>query len=830
MIKSSIIIFTLLLSIISYSQVPNKMSFQTVVRNSLGKLVVSKNIGVRLSVLKTTATGTAVYVEQHTKTSNANGLLTLELGTGTVATGSFSTIDWSQGPYFLKTEMDVNGGTNYTISGVTEFLTVPYAMSAKNSKTAEEVKSLSNGTNIGDMNFWNGTTWVPLTAGAQNQALLFCDGKPTWVEGGVCPGKITSLNCANSSQVGTLIHGKIVNNCSISIPYTGGNGGPFKSQVFASNGVLGLKASLNQGLFTLGNGTLQLNISGTPTSSGIASFPIIIGGNSCTINCTVLAGAISQINCVSPIHEGGLILSNEPVSNLIKTFIQYTDGNGGFLPAINVPSTGVTGLFAKIQTGNIVEGDGSLLVTYSGTPATNGTASFNLSIGGLSCTIKKTVEIKGVIGSLNCSVVNTGTLTKGEVASSVTSVFSYTGGNSGKYNSQQILSTGVIGLTANLLSGTLANGNGSLSYSISGVPTSSGTASFAINIGGKTCVLTRNVSVKTGVVSALNCSQVSHIGTLIVNKAVSQVNTIISYTGGNGGEYSGKVIPSTGVTGLNATLVGGSLENGNGNLSFTITGTPTSIGTASFSVNFANNICVFTRVVQSVESTGINFTSKGDPIGVFKNVVSDIEGNQYKTVQIGTQQWMAENLKTSKYNDGSIIPNVSDSAQWSNLGTGAWCFYENKTENNAKFGKLYNWYAVSSTTNGNKNICPVGWHVPKDKEWTDLFNYLGGDTLVGGKMKEIDTMNWLAPNLGATNTSLFTALPGGIRLNDNDNTSNWFLAVKEFGVWWSDSEVDLNSSNFTYLNWEDSKLYISNNSNEQAIHKKSGFSIRCLKD
>jgi uncharacterized protein (TIGR02145 family) len=91
-------------------------------------------------------------------------------------------------------------------------------------------------------------------------------------------------------------------------------------------------------------------------------------------------------------------------------------------------------------------------------------------------------------------------------------------------------------------------------------------------------------------------------------------------------------------------------------------------------------------------------------------------------------------------------------------------------------------------------------------------------------------MNWLAPNLGATNTSLFTALPGGIRLNDNDNTSNWFLAVKEFGVWWSDSEVNLNSSNFTYLNWEESNLIISNNSNEQVIHKKSGFSIRCLKD
>ena len=187
----------LVVSAFAFSQVPNKMSFQTVVRNSLGKLVVSKNIGVRLSVLKTTATGTAVYVEQHTKTSNANGLLTLELGTGAVATGTFSKIDWSQGPYFLKTEMDVNGGANYTISGVTEFVSVPYAM---NSKTSDAVKTVANGANVGDMNYWNGTTWVPLNKGTQGQTLTFCDGKPAWTIGGVCPGTITALNCDSATH------------------------------------------------------------------------------------------------------------------------------------------------------------------------------------------------------------------------------------------------------------------------------------------------------------------------------------------------------------------------------------------------------------------------------------------------------------------------------------------------------------------------------------------------------------------------------------------------------------------------------------------------------
>ena len=174
------------------------MSCQTVVRNSLGKLVVNKSIGVRLSILKTSSTGTAVYVETHSKTSNVNGLLTLEVGTGTVTSGTFTTINWAQGPYFLKTEMDVNGGTNYTITGVTEFVSVPYA------KMSDATKTLTNGTNYGDMCFWNGTIWVPLNKGTQGQTLTFCDGKPTWTVGGECPGTITALNCSTATNNGTL--------------------------------------------------------------------------------------------------------------------------------------------------------------------------------------------------------------------------------------------------------------------------------------------------------------------------------------------------------------------------------------------------------------------------------------------------------------------------------------------------------------------------------------------------------------------------------------------------------------------------------------------------
>jgi hypothetical protein len=140
--KSISLIFMLLaLSTFVYSQAPNKMSFQTVVRNTQGKLVVNQSIGVRTSILQGSSSGNIVYVETHTKSSNINGLVTLEIGTGTVTNGVFTLINWSQGPYFLKTELDVNGGSNYTISGVTEFISVPYALNSKNSDSSVFAKN-----------------------------------------------------------------------------------------------------------------------------------------------------------------------------------------------------------------------------------------------------------------------------------------------------------------------------------------------------------------------------------------------------------------------------------------------------------------------------------------------------------------------------------------------------------------------------------------------------------------------------------------------------------------------------------------------------------------
>ncbi len=199
--------------------------------------------------------------------------------------------------------------------------------------------------------------------------------------------------------------------------------------------------------------------------------------------------------------------------------------------------------------------------------------------------------------------------------------------------------------------------------------------------------------------------------------------------------------------------------------------------------------------------------------------ITDVEGNSYKTVYIGTQQWMAENLKTSKYSDGTTIPNITDNTQWQNNTTGAWSYYNNDAANNAKYGKLYNWYAVSKTSNGNKNVCPTGWHVPTDAEWTVLTDYLGGETVAGGKMKEVGTTSWNSPNTDATNTSLFTGLPGGNRINNGN-----YYYIGGNGYWWSSTEYD------TFDAWYRDLNYGLGNAYRNLDGKRIGFSVRCLRD
>lgn len=195
--------------------------------------------------------------------------------------------------------------------------------------------------------------------------------------------------------------------------------------------------------------------------------------------------------------------------------------------------------------------------------------------------------------------------------------------------------------------------------------------------------------------------------------------------------------------------------------------------------------------------------------------VKDIDGNVYNTVTIGTQVWMKENLKVTKYRNGDAIPNITDSAAWKNLTTGAYCSYKNDDATVNTYGRIYNWYVVSDS----RNIAPAGWHVASETEWKTLVSYLGGNDVAGGKMKERDTLHWETPNTGATNESGFTALPAGYRYVYNGSFDN----QKKAGGYWSTTD----SADFA---WHPYLRNIEGAFKYNSVDKRSGNSIRCIKD
>ena len=194
----------------------------------------------------------------------------------------------------------------------------------------------------------------------------------------------------------------------------------------------------------------------------------------------------------------------------------------------------------------------------------------------------------------------------------------------------------------------------------------------------------------------------------------------------------------------------------------------------------------------------------------------DIDGNVYNTVTIGTQVWMAENLKTTTNKYGVPISNVTDNTVWGQLTTAAYSDYSNTPVISTIYGKLYNWYAVNTG-----NLCPTGWHVPTDDEWTTLTTYLGGEA-VAGKLKETGTTHWQAPNTGATNETGFTALPGGYR----DYTGTYYIYINVYGFWWSTTVYSGLPTNSWYRYMGNTDPFVERSN----FNKRYGFSVRCLKN
>jgi hypothetical protein len=222
-----------------------------------------------------------------------------------------------------------------------------------------------------------------------------------------------------------------------------------------------------------------------------------------------------------------------------------------------------------------------------------------------------------------------------------------------------------------------------------------------------------------GEITELNCSTPSITGTITQGSPATNVIASVTYTSDGDGSYEAQTIQSTGVLGLTATIPAGNFSDGSGTLSYTISGTPQSSGVASFAISVGGQSCTLTIQINTGSPATCGAPNVHNPAKTYGSM-TDQQGNVYKTIVIGSQEWMAENLKTSIYRNGEAIANVTDDSQWQVLTTGAWCYYNNDNQFNCPHGKLYNWYAVADP----RNLCPTGWHVPTDGEWNVLIGYL----------------------------------------------------------------------------------------------------------
>jgi uncharacterized protein (TIGR02145 family) len=416
----------LLLGTKAHAQAPDGINYQAVIRNLSGTLVANSTIAIRIQIKQTSASGTIVFQERHSVTTSAQGVVNLVIGQGTLLGGNISTINWATGPYFVSLGVSFTNGTNYLDYGSQQLMSVPYALYAKNAGN--------------QLNQWRYGTTVPAAAlgtlgdfylNMTNGNVYYKSNATTWILTGNITGPAGAAGTTGAQGIQ-------------------GVAGP--SGAAGTNGAQGIQ--------------------GLPGANGLLPNGTAAG------NTPYWDGTSWVINN-SNIHNNGAGVGIGTVNPNASAKVEIESTTQGFLyPRMTT-----------VQRNAIAN------------PA-NGLIIFNLTTGCPNYYYASvwyewcgTQTYTAALTTINCvGASTTGTLTSGTAASGVSVSVPYTGGNVGTYAAQSVSSSGVLGLTATLAAGSLSNGNGSLTYVISGTPASSGTASFAIIIGGQSCTFTVSIS------------------------------------------------------------------------------------------------------------------------------------------------------------------------------------------------------------------------------------------------------------------------------------------------------------------------------------------------
>ena len=395
------------------------------------------------------------------------------------------------------------------------------------------------------------------------------------------------------------------------------------------------------------------------------------------------------------------------------------------------------------------------------------------------------------------------------LATSITSTGATTGGN--------VTSDGGASVTARGVAyGTAQNPTTANSITSNGT----GTGVFNSTLSGLTSSTLYYVrAYATNAVGTAYGSQVSFTSDGLPTVTTTSATGITSTAAATGGNVTvGLSVTARGVaygTAQNPTISGTITSNGTGTGVFTSTLSGLTPLTTYYVRAYATNS------LGTSYGNEVNFTTDSLP-GVRcpgTPSVTDIDGSVYYTVQIGTQCWTHSNLKVSKYRNGDTIPTGLSNSDWQTTTSGAYAIYNNDPVNDGLYGKLYNHYAVTDS----RGLCPTGWHVPSDAEWTTLENYLGGSSVAGDALISTATQptpgGWYSPNAGATNSLGFTALPGGLRTHYGD-----FHNMTFYGYWWSSSVSSGSNAWNRLLDGETSEIY------RYSLNRSRGVSVRCCRD
>ncbi|MBN1925392.1 MAG: fibrobacter succinogenes major paralogous domain-containing protein [Prolixibacteraceae bacterium] len=708
-LNSALLLLLLLLNLFVFGQAPKKVNYQTVVRDLSGDLVRLETVTIQISILQGSVGGVAVYTETHNPETNINGLASIQIGSGTIVEGNFSTIDWSNSPYFLLVEIDPVGGSSYDISWTSEILSSPYALYSHKTALAGTVKGENQGLSdvIAENNEADGQI-KNLTDPTDEQDAA------TKAYADLSINDIETLKILLG--VGTLIDidGNIYRTVKI------GNQEWMAENLRVSkfNNGDNLRLVSSPGIWTGETNPCYCWYDNDKTTYGYTYGALY---NWYTVNAPGIGG-----KNVCP--EGWKV----PDDDDWTTLEDYLIANG----------YNYDGTTTDDKTAKSLSSKTNWLASTGGTPGSTEFPSYRNKSG-------FSALPAGMCASWNGNFYYLGerahfwSISEGDLDKAITHRISYNGANFYDFETEK---RG--GFSIRCLKGY------------------------------------HKPSVSTSEISNITTTTASSGGNIL-------------YNGGNPIVERGVCWNTTGTP----TIDDDRTSDGTGSGSFVsnLTGlTP-------------NTIYYLRAYATHSEDTGY-----GDQktFITYNSSVSDIDGNVYYGIFLGTQEWMGENLNVTRYKNGDEIGTTTPA----DLDISAesepkyqWAYDGNESFADS-YGRLYTWHAI----NDSRFICPTGWRMSTRDDWDTLIDYFGGGEVAGKELKEAGTAHWNWQNI-ATNSSQFTALPGGERSEDGT-----FSAIGDNGYWWTTKETAFDA-------WAINMYHGSSYAYVPSRSRNYGLSVRCIK-